>query len=110
MTPQLIKLLQSKTSLEFNTNETLQVLKADRSIFWSWGVSKIINFYNKGLLLKVNGHHHKSYVFITYDYDFYNVYIISNHATILNTYNEVYFDMLTEIIDDRIEKIAKYQK
>jgi len=109
MTPQLIKTLHSVVKHEFNTNETLQVLKASRSIFWSWGVSSIINFLDKGLLLKVNGRHHKSYVFITYTYDTYSVYIISNRGTILNEYKEVYFDMLAEIIDNRIEKIADYK-
>jgi len=110
MTPQLIKEIQTKLEREFNLNETLAVLKHNRTIFWSWGVSKMTNFLDKGLLLKVNGHHHKSYVLITLAWnDTYTVYIISNRGAVLNEYKEVYFDMLTEVIDNRIEKIADYQ-
>jgi hypothetical protein len=89
--------------------ETMQVLSYNKSIYWSWGVSKRTNLNDKGLLLKVSGNHHKGSVLITLGWDdTYCVYIISNSGKILNEYKEVYFDVLTELIDNRIEKIKEY--
>jgi hypothetical protein len=89
--------------------ETMQVLSYNKSIYWSWGVSKRTNLNDKGLLLKVSGNHHKGSVLITLGWDdTYCVYIISNSGKVLNEYKEVYFDVLTELIDNRIEKIKEY--
>ena len=94
---------------DFNLNETMEVLSYDKSIYWSWGVSKRQNLNDKGLLLEVNGHHHKGSVLITLGWnDTYCVYILNNRGKILNEYKEVYFDLLTEMIDNRIERIKDY--
>lgn len=94
---------------EFNVNETMEVLTHNSSIFWSWGVSKRLNINDKGLLLDVSGHHHKGSVLITLSWnDTYSVYILNNRGKILNEYKEVYFDVLTEVIDNRIERIKEY--
>ena len=94
---------------EFNLNETLQVLTYNQNIYFSWGVSKRINLKNKGMLLNVNGNHHKGSVLITLGWnDTYCVYIINNRGKILNEYKAVYFDVLTEVIDNRIERIKEY--
>jgi hypothetical protein len=94
---------------EFNLSETMEVLTYNKSLYWSWGVSKRQNLNDKGLLLDVNGHHHKGSVLITLGWnDTYCVYIINNRGKILNEYKEVYFDTLTELIDNRIERIKDY--
>lgn len=49
---------------DFNVDETVQLLKLNQQVFWSWGVEKVLNFKNKGLFLQVNGHHHKGWLFI----------------------------------------------
>ena len=101
--------LVPKLEMEFDMKETLNVLRAVPSIYWSWGVSKIANLMGKGLILKVNGNHHKGYVMITLSYDdTYSVYIVNRLGRILNEYKMIYFDQLTEIIDNRIEKISEY--
>ena len=93
---------------EFNTLETIQLLKNKIEIFWSWGVSGLLNYNNKGLLFTVNGRYHKGYVFISLDFnDTYTVDIIDLKGNILNTYEMIYFDMLTETIDNRIETVGK---
>jgi len=98
-----------KLEMEFDMNETLQVLKYNIVIYWSWGVSKLTNIQGKGLLLTVNGNHHKGHVLITLAYDdTYSVYIVNRIGKILNEYEMVYFDMLVEIIDNRIERIPDY--
>ena len=94
---------------EFNLNETMEVLTHNKTIYWTWGVSKKQNLNDRGLLLDVSGNHHKGSVLITLGWDdTYCVYIINNRGKILNEYKEVYFDVLTEIIDNRIEKIKEY--
>jgi hypothetical protein len=110
MTNELKQLAISKAEREFNPSETLSVLRYDPSIFWSWGATEFSNFGDRALMFKVSGHHHKGYVLITLAYDdTYSVYIVSNKAEVLNTYTMVYFDDLTELIDNRIEKIKDYQ-
>ena len=101
--------LVPKLEMEFDMKETLSVLKCDIRIFFSWGVSKITNLMGKGLILTVNGHHHKGHVLITLSYDdTYSVYIVNRLGKILNEYKMVYFDQLTEIIDNRIERVPDY--
>lgn len=93
----------------FNPAETMQWLTIDRNIFWSWGVSKKINLGNKGLLLRVNGHHHNGYVLITLSpMDTYSVHIIKTNGTLVSTTHDIYCDMLQDFIDTKVEKIAEY--
>jgi hypothetical protein len=95
---------------EFNLKETIMILRNNDSIFWSWGVSRMINFMNKGLLFKVSGHHHKGWVLVTLGWeDLYKVHIISNKGVVKNSYEGIFFNQLTEVIDNRIEKIKEYQ-
>lgn len=94
---------------EFDLRETMEVLTFNKTIYWTWGVSKKQNLNDRGLLLDVSGNHHKGSVLITLGWnDTYCVYIINNRGKILNEYKEVYFDVLTEMIDNRIEKIKEY--
>jgi hypothetical protein len=94
----------------FNTQETLMVLRHNRNIFWSWGVSKMVNLQNKGLILKVSGHHHKGWVLVTLGWeDLYKVHIVSNSGKVLYKYEGIFFDDLVDIIDNRIEKIPDYK-
>lgn len=112
MTKKLIETLKALTKRQFNTNETIELLTYgdNRIKFWCWGVSERINFENKGLLLKVNARRHKGYVFITLDWnDTYSVSLISNTGKILKTFEMIYFDMLTDVIDSEIELVPEYQ-
>jgi len=104
------ELLKSVAEREFNLSETLRVLRVNPSIYMSWGVSSLKNFEDKVLILKVNGHHHKGLVLISLAWnDTYTVNIVSTQNNIKKTYKEVFFDVLTEIIDEHIEKIEEYK-
>ncbi len=95
---------------EFDLRETLQVFNRNQPMYWSWGVSKKINLSNKGLLLKVSGNHHKGWVLIRLSWDdTYSVFIVSNKGEVLNEYHNVYWDMLADVIDDRVERIPEYK-
>ena len=94
---------------EFDTSETFKVLTHDKTIYWSWGVSQLYNCDNKGLLFKVNGHHHKQYVLITLKWDdTYKVDYLNGNLGIVGTQEDIYFDQLVEFIDNRIERIGEY--
>jgi hypothetical protein len=93
----------------FNPAETMQWLTIDKNIFWSWGVSKKINLANKGLLLRVNGHHHNGYVLITLSpNDTYSVHIIKTNGTLVSTTDDIYCDQLQDFIDEKVERIPEY--
>jgi len=103
------QILQPLMQREFNLNETMAVLTHNMNIYFSWGVSNKYNIDNKGLLLKVNGHHHKGYVFITLSWaDLYDVHLISTHGNIKQSVEGLYFDQLVEVIDNKIERIPEY--
>lgn len=109
MTKETLDLIRSKYERQFNTNETMAVLRQNLGIFWSWGATGFTNCEDKGLLFKSNGRHHKGYVLITLAWDdTYSVYIITTHGNVLNEYKMVYFEDLVEVIDNRIERIAAY--
>ena len=106
---QIISAVSNKFEREFDANETMKVLTHNLMTYLSWGVSKKFNINNKGLMLKVSGHHHKGWVLITLGWDdTYCVYIVSNKGEIKDEYKNVFFDELTELIDDRIERIEEY--
>jgi hypothetical protein len=109
MTTKLLRMCDGLGEREFNTKETLQLLQHYQFRFWSWGANGFTNLSDKGLLFKVQGHHHKGYVLITLGYDdTYKVFIISTQGNIKDTYEGIYFDMLFETIDNRIERIKEY--
>lgn len=94
---------------EFNVNETLNVLSHNKMIYWSWGVSHLYNCNDKGLLMKVSGHHHKQYVLITLNWeDTYKVDYLNRNLKVIDTHESLYFDQLVEFIDNRIERIGEY--
>jgi len=106
---QLSELTKKLGESEFNQIETLQVLKHNKLVFWSWGVSQLINFGNKGLGMKVSGNLHKGWVLITLSYmDTYSVHLVSNKGEVIKSFDMVYFDMLSELIDENIERIKSY--
>ena len=76
----------------------------------SWGISKRVNLQNKGLVLKVNGHHHKGYVLVCLDFmDTYTAYLVNRDGTIKETIEGLYCDELQDVIDEKIEKIPEYK-
>jgi hypothetical protein len=99
----------AKTVRFQDVKETVNVLSHNKSIFWSWGVRDFRNYENKIMRFTVSGHHHKGHVYIAVNgNDLYDVYITSNQGNIKDIYNDIYFDDLVKIIDNRIEKIKDY--
>ena len=95
---------------EFDINETLHLIQhTNRNVYWSWGVDNIHHFPNKGLLIRVNGHHHTGYVLITLAWnDTYTYRLFNDDFTVKKEVTEVYFDELQHRIDLDIEYISLY--
>lgn len=106
----LNKNFETLSQREFNPSETLQVLKSPINIYWSWGVEKVVNYNDKGLILIVNGHHHKGLLFIRLSWnDTYSYFLLNDDGTIKKEQHEVYFDQLQELLDKDIEYIEDYK-
>ena len=103
--------LKKLTCRNFNPEETIQVLKGTNLWgFFSWGVSKMVRFDTVGLLLKVNGHFHKGWVFITLNFlDLYDVHLLNNQYKVIETITNIYFDELFDTIDQKIERLPEYK-
>ena len=96
---------------EFDLNETLQVLKSPIDIYWSWGVERLVNYYDKGLIMVVNGHHHQGVVYIVLAWnDTYSYYLLNLNLTVKKEQHDVYFDQLQNLLDKDIEYINGYIK
>ncbi|PZR20892.1 MAG: hypothetical protein DI539_09475 [Flavobacterium psychrophilum] len=97
---------------EFDPAETLKLLKhTNQQIYWSWGVEKVVNYNDLGLILLVNGHHHTGVVFIRLSWDdTYSYFLLNPDLSMKKEVHQVYFDELQERIDKDIEYIDKYDK
>ncbi len=109
MTIKQFEFCKSHLKREFDVKEILVFLQRYNFRFWSWGSKNFSNVDDKGLLFKVNGHHHKGYVLITLDWmDTFDVHIINTRGRVLDTFEGVYIDQLFETIDNRVERIKEY--
>ena len=104
------ELVQFNGHREFNVQETMQQLRHFGGMrLLSWGLHNAFNLANRGLKFTVNGNHHKGDVLIVLDAsDTYTVFILNLRGRVLDKYEQVYFDDLFDIIDERIEKIEEY--
>jgi hypothetical protein len=95
---------------KFNVIETYTILRSNPSIYWSWGVEKLVNMKGRGLMMKVNSHHHNGWVLITLGWDdYYRVHILTEFGEVLDSYEGICFDELVRTIDDRIEWVDEYE-
>ena len=95
---------------QFDVNELMSLLRANITMFWSWGAHAFTADKERTLFrMKVNGHHHKGHVYIFLSgSDLFDVYLTSVRGTIQKKIEGLYFDQLAEWIDENVEKIAAY--
>jgi hypothetical protein len=110
MTQKIKEVVSSLLKREFDVKELYDTIKGLGPIVWSWGMSDTTNFLDKGLLFRVNGHHHKGWVLVALDWDdTFQVHLINTNGSIKKTFDMVYIDVLIDTIDNAVEKIADYQ-
>lgn len=101
--------IDTKLEREFNPSETLQWLKSNMSIYWSWGVARLFKHQDKALFLKVNGMIHKGWVMITLGWnDTYTVRLLNNQYNEISVDTDIYCDVLQSFIDEKVEKQSNY--
>jgi len=92
--------------------DLMALLRSDIMKFWSWGSHAFkaeSNDYSRYFRMTVSGHHHKGHVWIFLNgLDLFDVYYTSRQGTIKDIQTDLYFDMLVEAIDNKIERIAEY--
>ncbi len=94
-----------------NVKETLDVLKHQKLKMMSWGSRDFKNIENKGLIFKVSGHLHKGYVLVSLSYnDTFTVSLLNIRGRVIETITDVYVDSLTDLIDEKVEKISIYKR
>ncbi len=102
---QIIKDLNPR---EQNTKETFAYLKVDINMFFSWGGTNFSNFNNLAFGFKANGRYHQFWVLITLNsLDLFDVTLLNEDYTVKCRVENLYFDVLAEVIDDLIETNPK---
>jgi hypothetical protein len=95
---------------EIDIDDLMLLLKADISIYWSWGShDEEANANNTLFRFSVQGYLHTGYVYIFLNGgDMFDVYLTNydNEITKFNT--DLYFDELVDWIDEKIEKVPEY--
>ena len=107
----------TKSCRVFDPRETMAQLQMDRMKYICWGATAFtVDNQKKPRMLrfKVNGMKHKGHVYVFLNgADLYDVYITTTRGLILEksegSHGGLYFDMLTDWIDDRVEKQDNYR-
>lgn len=89
-------------------NYILRLLKTQLMIVWSWGFNSPIAITN-GLKFKVQGFKFKGWVEVMYEEgkDLFKVTFIERN-NVVHVVEDVFFDMLVEVIDNVVEKTENY--
>ena len=105
------EVLKSAGERDFNPQETMQWLRANPLWLITWGARDFTRFEDKALFFKVSGHHHKGIVLITLAWDdTYTVRLLSTQWNEKAKFENVYCDELASLIDEKVERIADYER
>jgi hypothetical protein len=95
-------------SLEIANTIRKQLFAFGKMKVYSWGVNNWVGGEN-WLSFRVRARRHKGYVKITLNgMDLYDIQLISTHGNIKKEFNNIYFDQMTEVIDNEIENVPAY--
>jgi len=85
-------------------------------IVWSWGYNSPAIVGKNIFSFKVQGHHHKGFVWIAPNSnDLFNIYYTSGRRAengcyaLIEKVTDIYLEDLIEVLDNRIEKIPSYK-
>ncbi|MCD8291079.1 MAG: hypothetical protein LUC91_06215 [Prevotella sp.] len=88
----------------------MRILKSQMMIVWSWGFNSPVAI-SGGRRFRVQGFKFKGWVEVVYNegLDLFDVSFIKGSKTV-DKLEGVYFDMLVDAIDNRVEKTDDYEK
>ena len=105
------EVLSSVGERNFNPQETMQWLRVNPLWLMTWGARNFTRFEDKALFFNVSGHHHKGIVLITLAWDdTYTVRLLSTQWNEKAKFENVYCDELASLIDEKVERIADYER
>lgn len=89
----------------------LKILKLRKITMMSWGFHKP-TVIKDGLLFSVNGFKHKGTVKIIYQHglDLFEIKLINEKGVVVHEFCEIYFDQLTDLIDEDVEMFSNYEE
>lgn len=87
----------------------MSILKAKLMVVWSWGFNSPMAIPN-GLRFKVQGFKFRGVVDVVYNegIDLFEVSFIKR-GKVVDVITDVYWDMLVDVIDNKVEKTADYK-
>ena len=88
----------------------MSILRTQLMVVWSWGFNSPIAVKN-GLRFKVQGYKFRGVVEVVYNEgkDLFDVSFIKTNK-VIKSVEDVYFDMLVDVIDNYVEKTSDYEK
>lgn len=88
----------------------MSILKTKLMVVWSWGFNSPTAIPN-GLRFKVQGFKFRGVVEVDYNEgkDLFEVSFIKR-GKVVEVITDVYFDMLVDVIDNKVEKTADYKE
>ena len=88
----------------------MQILKTQLMVVWSWGFHMPMAVEN-GLRFKVQGYKFRGVVEVVYNegHDLFDVSFIKANKVVA-TANDIFFDMLVDVIDTYVERTADYEE
>lgn len=89
----------------------LKILKLRKITMMSWGFHKP-TVIKDGLLFSVNGFKHTGTVKIIYQHglDLFQIKLINEKGELVHEFCEIYFDQLTDLIDEDVEMFSNYEE
>ncbi|MEI7504670.1 MAG: hypothetical protein WCJ61_15435 [Paludibacter sp.] len=96
----------------FEMAEYIQKILLMRKItLMSWGFNSP-NVITDGLQFNVNGFKHSGIVQVIYQHglDLFKICLFSNEMELVKEFTEIYFDQLTDIIDEHVEMVKNYDE
>lgn len=88
----------------------MSILKTQLMVVWSWGFHRPIAVKN-GLRFRVQGYKFRGVVEVVYNegHDLFDVSFIKANKVVA-TANDIFFDMLVDVIDTYVERTTDYEK
>lgn len=93
-------------------NYIYSILQTKQMIMFSWGFHKPVALpNNEGLIFRVNGFKHNGFVKVVYNEgkDLFQVILLDSKYNELQRLDDVYFDMLVDVIDRAVERTDDYE-
>ena len=88
----------------------LSILSSQLMVMWSWGFNSPVAIEN-GLRFKVQGFKFRGIVEVVYNegHDLFDISFIKSNKVVA-TANDIFIDMLVDVIDTYVERTADYEK